>query len=289
MLHAFDSDWEPAPRPAPAGTVLLAIGDVHGHREHLDALLDLLASEIAAADGEGRVVELVTIGDYIDRGPDSLGVLRRVAALGHEPGFRLHALRGNHDQYLIDVMLAPEPSQEALEAWWANGGGTTLAELGITDEDIVARELIDLAAQARDACGDALVEFLAGLELRWDAGDYAFVHAGIHPYRPLPLQGPREFVWLREPFLSAPTWPYPFTVVHGHTIRGPEVRPHRIAIDSGVYRTGVLTALQLVEDRLRFWCVTSDATCELFHALPGLRQPRRFNPPRPLPPPTRPA
>ena len=86
----------------------------------------------------------------------------------------------------------------------------------------------------------------------------------------------RELLWLREPFLSARDWQQPFVVVHGHTIRGPEVHPHRIAIDSGAYRTGVLTALQLADDRLRFWCVGSDPKRKAFRRLPGLEQARRF-------------
>jgi hypothetical protein len=73
-------------------------------------------------------------------------------------------------------------------------------------------------------------------------------------------------------------------VVHGHTIRGPEVCPHRIAIDSGAYRTGVLTAVQLADDRLRFLCVASDPKLKAFRRLPGLEQSRRFSEPRPLPP-----
>ena len=77
MLYTFRSSWEPAPRATPAGTMLFAIGDVHGHLEHLDALLAQLRPEIARADRSGVACELVMIGDYVDRGPDSLGVLRR--------------------------------------------------------------------------------------------------------------------------------------------------------------------------------------------------------------------
>ena len=84
---------------------------------------------------------------------------------------------------------------------------------------------------------------------------------------------------LREPFLSGRDWRHPFTAVHGHTIRGPEVLPHRIAIDSGAYRTGVLTAVQLADERLRFFCVTSEPKLKAFKRLPGLDQQRRFSPP----------
>jgi serine/threonine protein phosphatase 1 len=278
MLHAFRSEWEAAPRPAPDDTLLLAVGDVHGHLDHLDALLGLLAGEIDVARAAGGRIELVMIGDYIDRGPDSLGVLRRVAALRDEDGgVNVHALLGNHDSYLLDFVLAPEPDPATLEAWCGNGGETTLIELGIEPAKLLGRNLVELACRARAAAGAAVLDLLEHLDLCRQFGAYTFVHAGVHPSRSLAEQGPREFLWLREPFLSARAWPHPFVVVHGHTIRGPEVHPHRIALDSGAYRTGVLTAVQVVGERLRFWCVGSDPGGKAFRRLPGLTQPRRFS------------
>lgn len=282
-LYTFGSEWEPAPRPAPAGTTLVAIGDVHGHLAHLDALVGLLRPEIEAAARDGRRAELVLVGDYVDRGPDSLGVLRRVGELPCRLGVPVHALRGNHDHYLIDFLLAEEPDPEALEAWCGNGGGTTLAELGVSQDEIVAQAPADLAARARDVAGPRALAVLRSLEPYRLIGGYAFVHAGVHPRRPFAEQGLRELLWLREPFLSARDWRHPFAVVHGHTIRGPEVLPHRIALDSGVYRTGVLTALQLEGERLRFRCVASDPKPKAFKRLPGLEQARRFPAPTPLP------
>ena len=280
-LHAFESRWEPAPRPTPPGTTLLAIGDVHGHLEHLDALLGLLRSEIARARAAGRACELVLIGDYVDRGPANLGVLRRVLDLERGSlGIPVTALRGNHDHYLIDFLMAPEPDPEAIEAWCGNGGGATLAELGLSEKDLLTRDPMVLAARGRDAAGPEILGLLARLELHRPIGEYLFVHAGVHPDRLLAEHGLRELLWLREPFLSTRKWAHPFAVVHGHTIRGPEVCPHRIAIDSGAYRTGVLTAVQLADDRLRFLCVASDPKLKAFRRLPGLEQPRRFGEPR---------
>jgi serine/threonine protein phosphatase 1 len=281
-LYTFGSDWEPAPRPAPSTAHLFAIGDVHGHLQHLDALIGLLRPEIAAALARGRRVELVLVGDYVDRGPDSLGVLRRVAELPRRLGVPVHALRGNHDQYLVEFIFAERPDLAAVESWCGNGGDTTLAELGVTPADILDRDPVELAARARAAAGPAALALLGRLELRSMVGAYAFVHAGVHPKRAIEKQGPREFLWLREPFLGARDWQQPFVVVHGHTIRGPEVHPHRIAIDSGAYRTGVLTALEVEGERLRFWCVGSDPKLKAFRRLPGLEQARRFTSPRPL-------
>lgn len=282
-LYTFGSDWEAAPRAAPPAAHLFAIGDVHGHLQHLDALVDLLRPEIAAALARGRRVVLVLLGDYADRGPDSLGALRRVAELQDRLGVPVHALCGNHDQYLIEFILAEQPDPAALEAWCGNGGETTLAELGVTPADILCEDLGMLAERARLVAGPAILGLLRRLELRLTIGAYAFVHAGVHPKRALEKHGPRELLWLREPFLSARDWQQPFVVVHGHTIRGPEVHAHRIAVDSGAYRTGVLTALEVEGERLRFWCVGSDPKRKAFRRLPGLEQARRFTAPRPLP------
>ncbi len=281
-LYTFGSDWEPAPCAAPPATRLFAVGDVHGHLAHLDAMIELLRPGIADATARGLKVELVLMGDYVDRGPDSLGVLRRVAELPGRLGVPVHPLRGNHDHQLIDFILAQRPDRAALEAWAGNGGDTTLDELGVSEDDILRSNPAALAERARAAAGPEVLDVLRRLELRHEVGPYAFVHAGVHPKRALEEQGPREHLWLREPFLSARDWRQPFVVVHGHTIRGPEVHPHRIAVDSGVYRTGVLTALEIEGERLRFRCVGSDTKRKAFRKLPGLEQDRRFSQPRPL-------
>ena len=283
-LRTFRSSWEPAPGATPADTVLFAIGDVHGHLEHLDALLALLRPEIARSQAKGQAVALVMIGDYVDRGPANLGVLRRLIGLEQELGVPVHFLCGNHDHYLIDFLLAEQPDPETLEAWCGNGGGTTLAELGISLDEIVARDPVELTAQARAAAGPEILALLRRLELYRSFGGYMFVHAGVDPKLPLAEHNRRELLWLREPFLSGRDWRQPFTVVHGHTIRGPEVLRHRIAIDSGAYRTGVLTAVQLAGERLRFFCVTSDAKLKAFKKLPGVGQQRRFTSPASIAP-----
>jgi serine/threonine protein phosphatase 1 len=262
--------------------MLLAIGDVHGFARHLDAMLTLLRPEIEAARVSGLDSALVLIGDYVDRGPASLPVLRRLPALERGLGIPVHMLRGNHDQYLVELLTAERPSFELLEFWCGNGGGTTLLELGIDEDAMLRCGLAELAARARTALGAEVRALLERLALHWSAGDYVFAHAGIHPGKPLAAHGSDELLWLREPFLSGRDWSHPFTVVHGHTIRGPEVLSHRIAIDSGCYRTGVLTAVQLVDDRLRFVCVASDPGLEAFRRLPGLAQPRTFSEPEPL-------
>ena len=109
-MYSFRSDWERAPRLTLPGMTLLAVGDVHGCSAHLVAMLTLLESVIVQACEQGRRCELVMIGDYIDRGPDSLGVLKRLGGLEETLGIPVHLLQGNHDQFLIEFLhVMPHP------------------------------------------------------------------------------------------------------------------------------------------------------------------------------------
>ena len=281
-LYAFRSRWEPAPRVLP-GAMLLGIGDVHGHAEHLDALLYLIRPEITRARRSGLDSTLVLLGDYVDRGPDSIGSLRQLVGLSARIGTRVHILCGNHDQHLLGLVLAERPDPLALEAWCGNGGLTTLAELGIRRPEVGNRDPAELAARARVRLGPDLLKLLRRLEVARSVGGYLCVHGGIHPTRPVWECERSQLLSLREPFLSGKGWRHGFTAIHGHTIRGPEVLPHRIAVDSGVYRTGVLSAVQIEGDRLRFLCVTDDPKLKSFARLPGLQQRRRFSAPERAP------
>ena len=224
------------------------------------------------------------LGDYVDRGPDSLGTLRRLIGLERSLGIPVHILCGNHDHYLVEFLLADQPEPEALEAWCGNGGLTTLNELGIRRAEVLNRDPADLAARARAKAGPEVLSLLRRIQLTRPVGRYVCVHAGVSPAQPLAENSRRELLCLREPFLAGKSWRHPFTAIHGHTIRGPEVLPHRIAVDSGTYRTGVLSALQIENDRLRFVCVTSDPKLKAFKRLPGLEQRRRFSTPEALAP-----
>ncbi|RKK04583.1 serine/threonine protein phosphatase [Pseudoroseomonas wenyumeiae] len=219
-----------APGRLPPGLRVYAIGDVHGRDDLLARLHASIAADWAAAPAARAVV--VHLGDYVDRGPDSPGVLRRIAGPPPVPGAESVTLRGNHEALMLDA-LAPGAPAEAQFLWQLNGGRATLAAYrGHVPE--------------RDR------EILCGLALSWRAGDYLFVHAGIDPRKPLEAQTETDLVWTREPFLS---WPEPLgmVVVHGHTpAPRPEVRPHRIGIDTGAVGGGALTCLVLEGDGLRF-------------------------------------
>ncbi|BBK45195.1 metallophosphoesterase [Allostella vacuolata] len=236
----------PAEPRVPDGTVVYAVGDIHGRDDLLADLHRRIAAD-AAACGAGRRV-LVHLGDYVDRGPSSRQVVDRLAN-ADLPGFEWVSLKGNHEAFLLAFLRRSDPA----EIWLVNGGDATLASYGVLspdpyDEEDVARARADLARALPAAHG----RFLAGLRLMHQEGDYLFVHAGIRPWAALDRQVEADLVWIREPFL---TWTKPFgpIVVHGHTIvRAPEVRTNRIAIDTGAYRSGRLTCLALQGTDRRF-------------------------------------
>lgn len=222
------------------GLRLYAIGDIHGELALLDRLLAMIAKD--AARHAGRRAVLVFLGDYIDRGPDSRGVLDRLTGdllSGAEARF----LAGNHEAALLDFIADP-----AANARWLDfGGAEALASYGVR-ASVGVRErgrLKSLRDQLVDRLPDAHRRFLDRLEHQAGYGDYAFVHAGIKPGRALDRQKRDDLLWLREPFLSSPLR-HEKIIVHGHTIvETPEIHPNRIAVDTGAYATGVLTAVVL--------------------------------------------
>lgn len=228
------------PAHAPDGMTLYGIGDVHGERALLEALLDAIRRDIADRAAADRVA-VVFLGDYVDRGPDSRGVLDIL--LRRPMGDADHRfLLGNHEQAMLDFLRDPEGGA----GWLGYGGLMTADSYGVR-----AAPPMDAAGRAafRDALAAAMPSghkaFLEGLETAVVYGDYAFVHAGVRPGRRLADQSSEDLLWIREPFLD---WKGPFEkrVVHGHTIRpAPEVLPNRIGIDTGAYATGTLTAVAL--------------------------------------------
>lgn len=225
------------------GRIVYAIGDIHGRRDLLDRLLSQIEAH-SARHSPDRVRRIVFLGDYVDRGPDSFGVIERLLAPPPE-GFAFTFLRGNHDQAMLDFLDADDPSP----VWLRHGGVSTLASYGVAAIDRLPRAMRkDLDAKIPPSH----VAFLRGLENYATDGDYCFVHAGIRRGPALAEQNPMDLMWIREPFLSDEA-PYPFKIVHGHTIAEiPEIRPNRIGIDTGAYASGILTAVALWQHRMDF-------------------------------------
>ena len=233
-------DFIPAPASLPPGQRVYAIGDVHGCLDRLQAIHELIAEDLAARPAEEAV--LVHLGDYVDRGPDSAGVVARLAAGAPLPNVPTVNLMGNHEHLMLSALATGET--ETTELWLANGGADSLQSWGVP-RSAQPREWPTYLPMPH-------LMFLRDLALRHEVGGYLFVHAGIRPDIPLDRQSRHDLMWIREPFLS---WNESFgpVVVHGHTPRPePVVRSNRIGIDTGAVMGGVLTCAVLEGNRLGF-------------------------------------
>lgn len=215
-----------------------AIGDVHGRLDLLDRLLTAIDEDRRAREPVGEV-EIILLGDLIDRGPQSAGVVRRVMA-GVE-GAAVHALMGNHEELMLDAL---DGDRGRLKSWLRVGGDVALESWGLPPA-LLEDELDAVLAAARTAVTPAERSWLGKRPLLLRRGDYAFVHAGVRPGIPLDRQVREDMLWIRGDFLES-SRDHGAMVVHGHSIsEAVEERSNRIGIDTGAWRTGHLTALGL--------------------------------------------
>ena len=227
----------------PTGVRVYAIGDIHGRADLLDQLLEAIRADSEARDPKRRI--LVILGDYIDRGPDSAGVLDRLESL-RQSDEEAYFILGNHEEAFLRVLGGDE---EVMADWLRFGGRECLASYGADPEAIAP------GVRPADWLAGIVPHrhrmFLEACEDSVSIGDYLFVHAGIRPGAPLSEQVQHDLRWIREPFLRS-TADHGAVVVHGHSI-SEEVdwRSNRISIDTGAYRSGVLTALVLSGSRRR--------------------------------------
>lgn len=226
------------------------IGDVHGRDDLLEALLVRLA-----ADPEAREMRVICVGDMVDRGPGSAGVLRRLQALAADPGpfASLTCLMGNHDRMLLDFLDRPA---EAGPRWLHYGGAETLESFGVSPTRAASTgsagdRLQALAEGLRDKMG-ALPAWMASLPLRWCEETLWVIHAGAHPRKDPARQSDHACLW-GEPAFYTGARRDDLWVAHGHTIVGdPVAQGGRITVDTGAWRTGRLTAAVLAEGAVRF-------------------------------------
>lgn len=245
----------------PLGTRIYAIGDSHGCADMLRALhAEILddcnrADEAANESGAPAVRRLaVYLGDYVDRGPDSRGLIDSLLA-DPLPGFESIHLLGNHDLYMRQFLEGGGD----LGQWKMNGATETLRSYGVelTGNNGSAEAAAQLRAAFAAQVPAAHRRFLDGLGLSHSEGDYLFVHAGVRPGVALEAQDPDDLVWIRDDFLNSQA-DHGKIVVHGHSlVKAPEERSNRIGIDTGACFGGALTALVLEGETRRFLQIES--------------------------------
>jgi serine/threonine protein phosphatase 1 len=246
-----------APQPAiPAGQRVYAIGDVHGRADLFAALAEAVeADDSSRPDAESLVILL---GDLVDRGPDSAGVLRQ--ARDWQQRRPLRALMGNHEEMFLDAF----EQEEVLRHFLRYGGRETILSYPVDPQAYGEATLAETQDLMRAAVPAEDLAFMRSMEDMIAVGDYLFVHAGIRPGIPLDEQRPGDLRWIREPFTNSRE-DLGQTVVYGHTIYDQaEIAPNRIGIDTGAYQSGRLTALGL-EGTTR-WLIEARATGDAISA-----------------------
>jgi serine/threonine protein phosphatase 1 len=224
-----------APGRLPRGRRVYAIGDIHGCRDKLLALHAMIAADFIARPARSAV--LVHLGDYIDQGPDSAGVLAVLAAGPPIPGISVVNLLGDHERMLIDALSG---DRAAATDWLWAGGREALASWSL-DADL-PREAWQAALPA------AQVTWLRNLVLSHREGDYLFVHAGIRPGVRFGEQSRDDLTTMRQPFLSTEQ-DFGCVVVHGHSSGSSvSIAANRIGLDTGAGIGGKLTCAVLEDD-----------------------------------------
>lgn len=233
----------PLPRPDPPVCV---IGDVHGRLD----LLDKLLAQIATRPGH-ETARIILVGDMIDRGPDSAAVLARLHALHAAAPDRVICLMGNHERMLLDFLA--DPARHG-PRWIAAGGAETLTSFGLSPftrkHGVEAWQ--QLAAALRTGLTPDVVDWLGTLPLLWREGALVVAHAGADPALPVEAQSPHRLLWgAKRSETSQRTdglW-----VAQGHTISSEAyARSGRIAVDTGAWRSGRLSAAWLDATSLSF-------------------------------------
>jgi serine/threonine protein phosphatase 1 len=226
--------------PAPVGTLLYAIGDIHGRSDCLDRAHDLIDRDLAKRGARDQATE-VYIGDYVDRGPDSKGVIDRLITRSTKA--QLVALRGNHEIIMESFLRG----QTSFEDWRRLGGLETVLSYGVDARDLLAKG----GVQPRDFAEKVPVShlrFISSLVSVHTAGDYCFAHAGLRPGVAIEAQSVADLAWIRDDFLRF-SGDFGFIVVHGHSpVTSIDFLQNRINIDTGAYMTNHLSVVRIDAD-----------------------------------------
>jgi serine/threonine protein phosphatase 1 len=220
-----------------------AIGDIHGRLDLLDQLLAMIEQDASRSPARKSLV--IFLGDLIDRGPDSRGVVERLRTFRHER-LQPYFLAGNHEEVLLRLLAG---ERGILASWLKYGGAECLRSYGADPASLAGLNERAALTVIKASIPAEHASFIGSFVDTLTLGDYLFVHAGIRPGVDLSLQSQMDLRWIRSPFLESDDDHGPI-VVHGHTISdGVDERPNRIGIDTGAYRSGVLSALALEGER----------------------------------------
>ncbi len=223
----------------PEGRRVYAVGDIHGRIDLLNKLLARI-DEDSAARGPADVL-VIFLGDLIDRGPDSCGVVDRLIDYSRGPA-ATRFLMGNHEEVFLRAVGG---DLKSLRFLLRIGGRATILSYGVTEDEYRALDFEALSAELQARVPTEHVTFLSTFEECVEAGDYLFVHAGVRPGVDLADQKPSDLRWIRDDFLLHRE-DFGKLVVHGHSISEDiDVQPNRIGIDTGAYESGRLTAIGL--------------------------------------------
>ena len=234
----------------PAGERVYAIGDIHGRLDLFEQLAAVIDADDAARGPAQTTV--VLLGDLIDRGPASAGVIDCARAWATRRQVR--ALKGNHEE----MFLQSFEKIDVLRHFLRYGGRETILSYPLARDDYDAMSLQELQARLPDVVPPEHVAFLESMEDCIAIGDYLFVHAGVRPGVAIAEQKAADLRWIREAFTDDPR-DHGCVVVHGHTISDEvEERPNRIGIDTGAFKSGRLTALGLEATSRWYLAATED-------------------------------
>ncbi len=217
---------------------IYAVGDIHGRLDLFDQLLATIDADDAA---RGRTeTHLILLGDLVDRGPDSAGVIERAMELCATRHCRV--LMGNHEEVMLKTW---EGDRRTASLFARIGGRETLLSYGVSEADYEDADLPQLVALTREHIPEAHIRFVQGFEEMIAEGEYLFVHAGIRPGVAHDAQSHADTRWIRREFLEDER-DHGAMIVHGHSITEDVVERHnRIGIDTGAFATGKLTAIGL--------------------------------------------
>jgi serine/threonine protein phosphatase 1 len=225
----------------PDGMRVYAIGDIHGRKDLMKTLIKMIDEDDAARKPSST--HIIFLGDLVDRGPDSAGVLDKAIKIKKERGHNVRFIMGNHEE--VFVKACRKLDKKLTRYFIRIGGEPTILSYPISKSDYRELDMEQLTDRLPDLVPEEHLAFLESFEDQIVIGDYLFVHAGIRPDVPLPQQQTGDLRWIRDEFLDH-KGEFEKVVVFGHTIfKDVKEKKSRIGIDTGAYESGKLTAIGL--------------------------------------------